>query len=219
MKKIFKAVIMAAGAAAVLFSLNEAAFRIRASKEPGNVIYTIRGEAVLDKYYENLDELIRDSDIIVLGECVKEKAFRSGSFDWTESGFEILEGLKGELKTGDRADIDIMGRNMTVRDYMSLYKELPYELKEKAGEIKDTDIISMVYLSDRIPLEGERAILFLSEDEDTPGKYWRTGSYQGALYEEAQGDEKTETDEVTYTGALGSYSLNEIKRMIENTVF
>ena len=170
MRKTFKIIIGIAASVAVVFAADEASFRLKAARTPENVIYRISGEVVTAKYYEDTEELANDSAYIVLAECRGSKAFKKSSFDWTRCDFHVEKVFKGDIK------VVMMGRNISARDYKKKYGSLPYDFEnEVGGDYKDTDLISMVYNYDRIPLKGDRAILFLNESGIFEGEYERTG--------------------------------------------
>ena len=185
MRKTFKIIIGIAASVAVVFAADEASFRLKAARTPENVIYRISGEVVTAKYYEDTEELANDSAYIVLAECRGSKAFKKSSFDWTRCDFHVEKVFKGDITPGEDIKVVMMGRNISARDYKKKYGSLPYDFEnEVGGDYKDTDLISMVYNYDRIPLKGDRAILFLNESGIFEGEYERIGGGQGALYED-----------------------------------
>lgn len=185
MRRAFKIIIGIALLGAAVLAADEASFRLKAARTPENVIYRISGEAVSAKYYDNIEELANDSSYVVLAECRGSKAFKKSSFDWTRCDFHVEKVFKGDITPGEDIKVVMMGRNISARDYKKKYGSLPYDFEnEVGGDYKDTDLISMVYNYDRIPLKGDRAILFLNESGIFEGEYERTGGGQGALYED-----------------------------------
>ena len=185
MRRAFKIIIGIALLGAAVLAADEASFRLKAARTPENVIYRISGEAVSAKYYDNIEELANDSSYIVLAECRGSKAFKKSSFDWTRCDFHVEKVFKGDITPGEDIKVVMMGRNISVRDYKRKYGSLPYGFESQVGGgYKDTDLISMTYDYDRIPLKGERAILFLNESSVFEGEYKRTGAWQGILYED-----------------------------------
>ena len=185
MRRAFKIIIGIALLGAAVLAADEASFRLKAARTPENVIYRISGEVVTAKYYEDTEELANDSAYIVLAECRGSKAFKKSSFDWTRCDFHVEKVFMGDITPGEDIKVVMMGRNISARDYKKKYGSLPYDFEnEVGGDYKDTDLISMVYNYDRIPLKGDRAILFLNESGIFEGEYERTGGGQGALYED-----------------------------------
>ena len=129
----------------------------------GTVVDVQRAQAEMAKIYNNIDELLADSNNVVLGECTKLESFiEDDGVIWTKETFHVDETLFGDINNDEDIIIYIMGGNITVKDYLSSYNgAFKDQLENRYKDCNDDDLISFVSGEDRLPVKGEKVFYSL----------------------------------------------------------
>ena len=173
------------------------------------------------KVYRSIQELVKDSTVIVIGECISARTVYQMDNIYTVSEIRISSCYKGDVGTGEIIQVVEMGG----RDTYGEYSKHCFTDEKDFTKLTYPDHFKVVCGADGFwPMkEGERVLLFLG---DTTGflkeiegtLYGIIGDYDGKLYLQSDGTysrpKPSKMDEYVFEGDRLFTDIKTLKELV-----
>ncbi len=172
------------------------------------------------KQYNNLEDLYKNSEFVITGECISSTPFYQNEMLYTISVIEISNVLKGDLSLDKMIQIIEIGGRTTFGEYEKGCN-LPYKAFETGKERLSADQEITIGTDGYFPVkDGDVILLFLCDTtgfiKDSTNRIFSIlGSYDGKFYLDFDGNYKrpipNSEDTISFSEDCLTININDVK--------